>query len=109
MDYVKAWVRTNDRGGLMHVSLDTFRCFKAIETVIYKFLKSGATKEEVTTQAFISENVRLHWMLICDLPNEVESLELLQNVIEIWFTVRGFSLLESYLKTTKRQQKGNKK
>ena len=58
MDYVKAWVKTNNRGGLMHVSLDTFCCFKAIEMVIYKFLKSGATKEEVITQAFISENVR---------------------------------------------------
>ena len=112
MDYVKAWVRTNDRGGLMHVSLDTFHCFKAIETVIYKFLKSGATKEEVTTQAFISENVRLHWMLICDLPNKAECLELLQNVIEIWFTVRGFSLagklFEDYKKATKSNVCGKK-
>jgi len=112
MDYVKAWVRTNDRGGLMHVSLDTFRCFKAIETVVYKFLKNGATKEEVTTQAFISENVRLHWMLICDLSNEAECLELLQNVIEIWFTVRGFSLagklFEDYKKATKSNVRGKK-
>ena len=31
-------------------------------------------------------------MLICDLPNEADSLELLQNVIEIWLTIREFSL-----------------
>ena len=31
-------------------------------------------------------------MLIYGLPNEAECLELLQNVIEIWFTIRGFSL-----------------
>ena len=47
MDYVKVWTKTNDRGGLMHVSLDTFRCFKAIEMVTYDLIKKGCTKEEV--------------------------------------------------------------
>ena len=112
VDYVKAWMRTNDHGGLMHMSLDTFHCFKAIEAVIDKFLKSGSTKEEVTTQAFISVNVKFHRMLICNLPNEAECLELLQNVIEIWFTVRGFSLagklFEDYEKATKSNVRGKK-
>ena len=112
MDYVKVWVKTNDRGGLMHVSLDTFHCFKAIEMVIYKFIKRGSTKEEVTTQAFINENIRLHWMLIYDLPNEADSLELLQNVIEIWFTIRGFclagKLFEDYKKASKSNVRGKK-
>ena len=30
-DYIRTWTTTNDRGGLKHVSLDTFNCFKAIE------------------------------------------------------------------------------
>ena len=29
-DYVKVWTRTQDCGGLKHVSGDTFNCFKAI-------------------------------------------------------------------------------
>ena len=29
-EYVKTWTKFNDRGGLKHVSLYTFNCFKAI-------------------------------------------------------------------------------
>ena len=48
----------------MHVSLDMFHCFKAIKMVIYDLIKKGSTKEEVMSQVFMTENVRLHWMLI---------------------------------------------
>ena len=47
MDYVTVWTKINDRGGLMHVSLNTFHCFKAIEMVTYDLIKKGSTKEEV--------------------------------------------------------------
>ena len=103
MDYVKVWMKTNDRGGLMHVSLDTFRCFKAIEMVTYDLIKKGCTKEEVMSQ--VTENVRFHWMLICDLHDEAKFFELLQDVIEVWFTIRGSPLLESYLKIIRKQLK----
>ena len=103
MDYVKVWTKTNDRGGLMHVSLDTFHCFKAIEMVTYDLIKKGCTNEEVMSQ--VTENVRFHWMLICDLHDEAKSFELLQDVIEVWFTIRGFTiagkLFEDYKKAIK--------
>ena len=52
----------------MHVSLDTFRCFKAIEMVIYDLIKKGSTKEEVISQ--VTENIWLQCMLICDQHDE---------------------------------------
>ena len=110
MDYVKVWTTTNDRGGLMHVSLDTFRCFRAIEMVTYDLIKKGCTKEEVMSQ--VTENVRFHWMLICDLHDEAKSFELLQDVIGVWFTIRGFTiagkLFEDYKKATKSNVRGKK-
>ena len=112
MDYIKVWTKTNDRGGLMHVSLDTFRCFKAIEIVTYDLIKKGCTKEEVISQTFVDKNVRLHWMQVCDLHVEAESLELLQDVIRVWFTIRGFSiagkLFEDYKRATKTNVRGKK-
>ena len=88
MDYVKVWTKTNDRGAPMHVSLNTLHCFKAIKTVTYDLIKKGfPTKEEVISQ--VTENLRFHWMLICDLHDEGESFELLQDVIGVWFTIRG--------------------
>lgn len=112
MDYVKVWTKANDRGGLTHVSLDTFHCFKVIEMVTYDLIKNGSTKEEVMSKVFITENVRLQWMLICDLHDEAESFELLQDVIGVWFTIRGFTiagkLFEDYKKATKSNVRGKK-
>ena len=112
MDYVTVWTKINDRGGLMHVSLNTFHCFKAIEMVTYDLIKKGSTKEEVISQVFATESVRLHWMLICDLHDKAESFELLRDVIGVWFTIRGFSiagkLFEDYKKATKSNVRGKK-
>ena len=33
MDYVKVWTKVNDHGGLTHVSIGTFHCFKPIKMV----------------------------------------------------------------------------
>ena len=47
MNYIKVWIKMNHHGGLMHVSLDTFSCFKAIEMVTCDLIKKSFTKEEV--------------------------------------------------------------
>ena len=110
MDYVKVWTKANDRGAPMHVWLNTLHCFKAIKMVIYDLIKKGfPTKEEVMSQ--VTEN-RIHWMLICDLHDEGESFELLQDVIGVWFTIKGFTiageLFEGYKKATKSNVCGKK-
>ena len=112
MDYVTVWTKMNDWGGLMYVSLNTFHCFKAIKMVTYDLIKKGSTKEEVISQVLATESVGLHWMLVCDSHDEAESFELLQDVIGVWFTIRGFSiagkLFEQYKKATKSNVRGKK-
>ena len=49
LDYVKAWTETTDRGGLQHVSEDTFRFFEALESV--------------TSKTTTNENILFHWEL----------------------------------------------
>ena len=50
-------------------------------------------------------------MLICNLHDEAKSLQL-QDIIEVWFTIRGFSvagkLFEDYKKATKTNVRGKK-
>jgi len=41
----------------MHVSLDTFRCFKFIEIKTFFALKKGDPKEAVIGQIVIDENI----------------------------------------------------
>ena len=81
--YVKTWTKTNDRGGLKHVSLDTFNCFKAIELVTYRLISEDHAKDDIISQTFDDPNVVFHWDLISEIPEEAQSLELLREVIDL--------------------------
>jgi len=66
--------------------------------------------------SFVDENVRFHWNLIANLEEESDSLHLLQEAINLWCTIRGFSvaskLFEDYKKAAKtnvRVTKGTRK
>ena len=110
-DYVKIWIKAQDRGGLQHVSNDTFNCFKTIEVVTYQLIEKGYEKEYVTSQTYINSNILFCWELISDLEQE-RSMELLHDVIDLWFTMRGFALanrlFEEYKQTSKSNIKGKK-
>lgn len=111
-EYVKTWTTQTDRGGLLHVSIDTFHLFKAIEIVTYDLMKKDKLKGEVVSQAYCNQNVQFHWALITDLSDEQQSTELLQEVVGLWYTVRGFStaktLFEQYKTAKKCNVKGTK-
>lgn len=110
-DYVKVWTKAQDRGGLTHVSNDTFNCFKAIEVITYQLIERGYEKERVTSEAYSNPNILFYWELISDLDQE-KAVMLLQNVIDLWFTVRGFAvanrIFEEYKNATKSHVKGKK-
>lgn len=110
--YVKLWTETTDRGGLKHVSEDTYRCFKALELITYELLKKGVTKTEVISQVVTDDNVLFYWdFMMNEFASEV-STALLHDVVSIWFTIRGFavtsSLFEQYKRATNKNIKGNK-
>ena len=112
LEYIKIWTNNTDRGGLCHVTDDTYRCFLVIESIVYNILKRGELKEEVFSEVVSSENVRFHWEIATTEEINDYTLELLHEVVNLWFTVRGFSiasrLLEEYKKATKTTIKGKK-
>ena len=63
-NYVSVWFKSTDYGGLMRVSLDTYRCFKFIKIATYAALKRGEPKEAVISQIAADENVVFHWELV---------------------------------------------
>ena len=75
-------------------------------------MKRGGLKEEVFSEVVSSENVRFHWEVATTEEINDYTLELLHEVVNLWFTVRGFSiasrLLEEYKKATKTTIKGKK-
>ena len=111
-DYVKVWTRTTDRGGLQHASNDTYSFFLALETVLYQLIKEGELREKVVSEIMTNENILFLWGIATDLADTKQSLALLQEVVQLWYTIRGFSitsqLLEQYKKATKSTIKGKK-
>ena len=81
------------------MSLDTFNCFKAIELVTHRLISEGGYK---ISQTFCDPNVVFHWDLISDISEEAHSLELLREVIELWFMIRGFSVANQLFEDYKR-------
>ena len=112
LEYIKIWTNNTDRGGLRHVTDDTYRGFLVIESIVYNILKRGGLKEEVFSEVVSSENVQFHWEVATTEEINDYTLELLHEVVNLWFTVRGFSiasrLLEEYKKATKTTIKGKK-
>jgi len=112
LDYVKVWTTTTDRGGLKHVSDDTYQFFKALELISYDLLIKGTTKECAIDEMITNDNVLFHWDLVMfDFDTSVSNT-LLRDIVTLWFTVRGFSitskLFEEYKKATKSTVKGKK-
>ena len=113
IDYVKTWTSNNDRGGLRHVSNDTYRCFLAIEQIVYKLITASEPKDKVLTEVVSDKNVKFLWKIATDLLDEKLQLLLLQEVTNEWFILRGFSVasqpLEQYKRATKKNIKGTRK
>ena len=75
-------------------------------------MKRGGLKDEVLVKVVANENVGFLWEIATAGLNDKYSSELLQEVVNLWFTIRGFSvashLLEQYKKATKSTVKGKK-
>ena len=76
--YLKTWTKSTDRGGLWHVTNDTYRYFLAIKSIVYNILKRGGLKDEVLVKVV---NVRFLWEIAVGGLNDKYSSELLQEVV----------------------------
>ena len=114
LDYVKVWTSNTDRGRLSHVFNDTYRFFVALETAFYQLLKSGEPKDKIISGIINNANVLFLWEIATDLLEDKsrQSSLLLREVVQLWYSMRGFSiassLLEQYKRAMKTTTKGRK-
>lgn len=112
LEYVKVWTSNTDRGGLRHASDDTYRFFLALESRVYGLIKSDNMKGKVISETIDDENLIFLWEVATDMSHGRQSSKLLQEVVELWYTIRGYSIaskiLEQYKKATKTTTKGRK-
>ena len=87
---IKVWTNNVDRGGLSHASNDAYRFFVALETAFYQLLKSGEPKGKIIDGIMTNAKVLSLWEVATDLPEARQSSLLLQEVVQLWYSMRGF-------------------
>lgn len=105
--FTKLWVEKVNRGGLYLVSDSLYEVFLAMELVLRQYLrhcpqKHGLNKDQVLEAMQEDNAVQFHWSLMTmDLDDE-ESDTLLQEMIKLWLTIRGFSYASALVEEYKR-------
>lgn len=108
------WTDLIDRGGLWHIKETTYRFFRAIEDVARHVLKallhpsapSKCSKCEVIQRMISDDDVQFYWL--CDdfeIDNHEVHAILLQKIVELYVTVRGFSVASGWLEQYKQHTK----
>jgi len=96
-EYTTEWIRQVDRGGLFHVSEQAYHFFRALElktriTLPDHLKLMRSSKQSLVCDVMEDEDVQFCWTMIAvDIDREEDAQELLQNIVELWLTIRGFS------------------
>ena len=116
-DYTKRWTELINRGGLFEINDQSFRLFKEIESTLQMKLQSAmlesakavttvdrSYKHRIISEVTSDDDVLFYWSLCAvQIINEQESTELLTQIVELWLTIRGFSLANEWLEQFKQK------
>lgn len=104
--YTKSWIDKLDHGGLFPVNDMTYSLFEVIEIELRKYYSINQIKvlppiQEITILIIESEDVQFYWCLLSAELEDQNAQELLQKIIHLWITIRGFSFAKSVLEQYK--------
>ena len=111
MSYTKMWFERVNRGGLFPLNDSTHCFFVEVEKAVRVFLPQHVTKSsdqdffkaKVINTIVKDEEVQWQWTLMSqDIDNEEHGTELLTEIVQLWVTIRGFSLAASWIESYKR-------
>lgn len=111
--YTRHWIDKVNRGGLFPLYDDTFKFFICTEKEVHPsfMAKPGADscafKEIIIKRIMHSEDVEWNWTLLSQcIDAESDAIELLEAIVTLCVTVRGFAItatrMEVYKTTTKK-------
>ncbi len=105
----EAWTDLIDRGGLWHISDDTYMLFLIIEECIREHVTIATAStvqggKTLTDTLLKNEDVLFQWCILGVETNDVD-LSLLRKIISLYVTIRGFAFATSCLELYKQAQK----
>ena len=115
-DYTMQWLQKVNRGGLFCVSTQCYDFFRAIEYQVrtrlpHLLASQTGTKQELIDAVVEDQDVEFFWSILSAvIDDEADACQLLQEIVELWVTIRGFSTTSSWLEQYKRaKQKTTRK
>lgn len=113
--YTREWISKVDRGGLFPLNEKSYLFFVSVEKQVRILLPSHMTsasasreslKKSVIEMVTSNDDVQWSWTLISEcIDSEEDAIELLQELVTLWVTVRGFSVTATWIETYKRESK----
>ena len=108
----ETWLNAVDRGGLVHINHTTFKLFYAIEMELRNHLTVSRVtdmndefKYKVKTAIFDDVDVKYYMDCVTEDLEDDERKELLEKMVNLYITVRGFSFVRSWLEMYKQAEK----
>ena len=104
------WVCSVDRGGLLRITEEMYDVLKAIEYVTRSFYnRKSAGKEEcrekIVEGILDASEVQFYWSLASLQMDEESSEIILEQIVNKWVTIRGYSFTKSILEQFKKDSK----
>ena len=106
------WVDVVDRGGLLHVKEGTYMLFCAMEEEVrehFRIDKATAmvegNREQVENAVMENDDVLFHWCTLVTDISDTDAAVVLELLVKLWITIRGFSFASAWLELYKQSKK----
>ena len=101
------WIKSIDRGGLVHVTEESHQLFISIELITHHHIhinnvqsKDEEFWEHLFNMITVDDDVLFNWTM-----TGAKDEEVLNEVVKLWITIRGHSFAKSVMEKYKKQSK----
>jgi len=105
------WVAVVDRGGLVHVKEGTYMLFCAMEEEVRENFQMAKLnkmtegyKERMEGAVIDNDDVLFQWCMLTPQVSDSDAGLVLEMLVKMWITIRGFSFASGWLELYKQQK-----
>ena len=106
------WVHAVDRGGLVRVSESIYLLFERMELIIRTVFNTDTVhtmtegvKKDLQETIMSDADIAFHWSMLTVEVEDVEGAVLLEMIVGLFITIRGFSFSKSLMEMYKQEVK----
>ena len=113
--YTHKWLSLVNRGGLFPLNDNTFNFFVEVEKCVRVYLRKHVLassadgesfKQDVHQRVTSNDDVQFHLSVLSQEVHDAEDAEeLLNEIVALWVTVRGFSMTATWMEAYKKAEK----